>query len=159
MIELLPLKPEELEPFLEAAVPRYAAELVRSGNATPESGLRVAQAQFDELLPDGLHTPDQYLFALWVPVAGQAVGSLWLGVRKSGPRPFAALYDLFIEPGFRRMGYATQALEALETEVRALGFDTIQLHVFGHNRAARALYQKAGYVETNVRMAKALGKA
>ena len=32
----------------------------------------------------------------------------------------------------------------------------IQLHVFGHNSGARALYRKLGYEETNVIMTKRL---
>jgi GNAT superfamily N-acetyltransferase len=154
MIELIPLRPDELLPFLEAAVPRYAAELVRSGNVPPEHALDVARGQFDELLPEGLHTPDQYLFTLWDPSAGKAAGTLWLGVRRVGHAPFAVLYDLFVDPGSRRQGYATQALEALEAVVQDLGFDTIRLRVFGHNRPARCLYRKLGYVETDVMMAK-----
>ena len=48
-------------------------------------------------------------------------------------------------------------MTALEETVRALGLDEIRLHVFGHNGAARALYRKLGFVETNVMMAKQLG--
>lgn len=159
MVKLVPLTPEQLGPFLEAAVPRYAAELVRSGSAPADSALTQAQVQFDELLPEGLDTPGQHLFALWDPVAGLPVGTAWLGVREDGQRPFAVLYDLYVEPGFRRRGYAAQALDALESEVMTLGFDAIHLHVFGPNEAARALYRKAGYVETSVRMAKDLSLA
>ena len=38
----------------------------------------------------------------------------------------------------------------------ALGFDTIALHVSGHNQAGRALYEKMGYEITNINMAKKL---
>lgn len=157
MIELRPLEPHELGQFLDTAIPRYATELVRSGNVETERAPEIARDQFDELLPDGLSTPDQYLFVLCVRPTGEPVGTLWIGVRRDRSRPFAALYDLYVEPAFRRRGYATQALAALETKVRDLGLDVIRLHVFGHNRPARELYAKLGYAETDVTMAKSVG--
>ena len=53
-------------------------------------------------------------------------------------------------------GYATQALEALEAHAKPNGVKKLGLHVFGHNTAARELYKKAGYLETNVSMAKVI---
>lgn len=66
------------------------------------------------------------------------------------------MYDFLVYEPYRRCGYGWQALQALEQNVRALGLDTIGLHVFGHNHAARALYEKAGYEVTNINMAKKL---
>ncbi|KAB2854509.1 MAG: GNAT family N-acetyltransferase, partial [Anaerolineae bacterium] len=51
---------------------------------------------------------------------------------------------------------ATQAMLALEDEVKKVGLDSIGLHVFGHNQSAYALYQKIGYETTNIVMAKKL---
>ena len=45
----------------------------------------------------------------------------------------------------------------LEDKVRELGLDSISLHVFGHNHAAIALYQAAGYETTDLHMVKKLG--
>jgi ribosomal protein S18 acetylase RimI-like enzyme len=45
-------------------------------------------------------------------------------------------------------------LAELENVAREKGVEKIGLHVFGHNAAARALYQKVGYIETNVNMSK-----
>ena len=56
----------------------------------------------------------------------------------------------------RRRGYAEQAMLALEKEARRMGAGTIRLHVFGHNSAARPLYEKLGYYPTNIVMAKDL---
>ena len=35
---------------------------------------------------------------------------------------------------------------------------SISLHVFGHNRVARALYEKLGYETTNVNMTEKLSR-
>ena len=73
-----------------------------------------------------------------------------------GGRRQAFIYDFRTLDEFHRQGYGTQAMIALEDEVRKLGIDTIGLHVFGHNHAARALYEKVGYEVTDVHMAKHL---
>jgi RimJ/RimL family protein N-acetyltransferase len=49
-----------------------------------------------------------------------------------------------------------QAMTKLEGEAKRLGLDRIGLHVFGHNSAARPLYEKLGYVPTNINMVKHL---
>jgi ribosomal protein S18 acetylase RimI-like enzyme len=36
----------------------------------------------------------------------------------------------------------------------ALGARSVELHVFGHNHRARALYEKVGFNETSITMAK-----
>ena len=38
-----------------------------------------------------------------------------------------------------------------------LGIDRVELHVFGHNAPARALYEKAGYTPASIVMVKQLG--
>ena len=45
-------------------------------------------------------------------------------------------------------------MEALEPLARSLGYDAIQLHVFGDNTVARGLYRAVGYGETDVTMVK-----
>jgi ribosomal protein S18 acetylase RimI-like enzyme len=154
LVELIPMSKDEFHEYLGPAIAGYAEELVRAGNTPPGQALSSAEAQFDSLLPDGLDTPDQHLFSIWD--RDRRVGALWFGVRDDGDRPFAALYDFLIFEVYRRQGYGQQALLALDQQVKALGFDTIRLHVFGHNRAARALYEKMGYVATNVTMTKRL---
>jgi ribosomal protein S18 acetylase RimI-like enzyme len=79
---------------------------------------------------------------------------LWFAVRNRVNARSAFVYDVRIDEQFQRRGYATQAFEALEVLARDMGIATIGLHVFGHNTAARALYEKLGFVTTNVLMSK-----
>ncbi len=158
MIQLVPMSSDAFETYLAYAVPHYADETVRAGGAHPDEALAAAEQQFQSLLPDGLLTRGQYLYTVEEEELGTSVGYLWFGIRESGCQRFAALYDFVILEAYRRQGYATQSQQALETVVRALGLDEIRLHVFGHNHPARALYQKMGYIETNVTMAKKLDR-
>lgn len=42
----------------------------------------------------------------------------------------------------------------VEALIKKLGVKKIGLHVFGHNKTARSLYEKSGYVETSIKMEK-----
>ena len=86
------------------------------------------------------------------------MGDIWLAVDQAAPVRAGFIYDLFIEEPYRRQGLAAQAMLALEDEARALGLQSLALHVFGHNLGARALYEKLGYEITDVNMAKPLGE-
>jgi RimJ/RimL family protein N-acetyltransferase len=157
MVKLQLMTPAEYEAWHVNTVQEYADEKVKAGNWDAAGALERSAEEHRKLLPQGLASPDNYLYTLWAePAPGApltAVGMLWLAVPAWKP-PLAFVYDFLIYEPYRRRGYAFEALRALEDNVRALGLDTIGLHVFGHNHAARALYEKAGYEVTNVNMAK-----
>jgi RimJ/RimL family protein N-acetyltransferase len=156
VVQLVPMSQAEFEEYLPFAVQDYAQEHVRAGNWSPENALRMSQETFDELLPDGPATPNQFLFTIEDETLGEKVGMLWFTVeeREGGSRAF--LYDLRIEEAYRRRGYGTQALQALEAKVRELSLTRITLHVFGHNQPARELYAKLGYEVVDLRLSKTL---
>lgn len=153
---LAPLSQASLAAYLREAVPAYAAEKVASGQWTEEESLRRSEQSYAELLPHGVATPDQHLYAM-VDEEGQEVGMVWIGVHVQAGRRTAFVYDVAVHPDQRRKGHAERAFGALEEACRELGLGGIGLHVFGHNEGARALYRKLGYRETNVNMFKDLG--
>jgi len=157
MIELVPMTEAEFRAYLERTIPEYAAEHVRAGNWHPAEALEKARESFDRYLPNGLASEKQHLYTLREAGTGAAAGMLWFSVNDQRVRPMAFILDIVILPEFRRRGYATQALGLLEEKVGALGIDYIGLHVFAHNAAARDLYAKVGYEETDIHMAKTLG--
>jgi ribosomal protein S18 acetylase RimI-like enzyme len=152
MIELKSMSEVDFRAYLEVLIPDYAQEHVSGGRWTAEEALAASRAEIEKLLPGGLATKDHYLYNVMADGEAQPVGLLWLAVEKGK----AFIYDIVIHDSFRRRGYATQSLLALEEKVRQLGLNTVSLHVFGHNQGARALYQKLGYTETNVQMTKTL---
>ena len=154
-IELVPMTSEEFEAWLPGTIAGYAAEHVRSGRWSEEEALERSRAEHDRLLPQGLATPDHRLWNIVPAGGGEPVGILWIQVMQK-PAPTAFVYNIEIYPQFRRRGYAEQAMLKLEDEARRLGLEGIRLHVFGHNTAARALYEKLGYLPTNINMLKRL---
>lgn len=154
---LVPMTDQEYEAWRGESVRSFAEERMRAGNALPEEALASAQSAFDRLLPHGLATPNHWLYT--IQVDGEAVGMVWLGRGQPGaglPPSTGFIYDLLIYPEHRRKGYATRAMLALEEEARRRGMDRLALHVFGHNEAARRLYEKVGYEMTNITMQKSL---
>ena len=157
MLQLVPMTEPEFQDFRATEIAGYAQEHVRAGRWRPEESVRLAEQEFDGLLPDGLATLNHYFFTLRDETLGIPVGSLWFAVQQEeGSEPTAFVFKIVIFEAFRRQGYGSQAMQALEKQVRHLGLSTISLHVFGHNHAARALYEKLGYVTTNVTMRKTL---
>jgi RimJ/RimL family protein N-acetyltransferase len=152
MIQLKPMSEADFKAYLEILIPDYAQEHVKNGRWTAEEALTESRAEIEKLWHNGLATENQYIFNIVANEEPEPVGILWFAVDKGK----AFVYDIVIYDAFQRRGYATQAFLILEDKVRQLGLNTISLHVFGHNHAARALYQKLGYAETNVMMSKTL---
>jgi ribosomal protein S18 acetylase RimI-like enzyme len=153
MVRLEPMTEAELQTYLEPAIAGYAAEHVKAGRWSQAEALEESRKEFTELLPDGLHTAKQHLFSI-KDDAGAHVGMLWFAEQERGGEHSAFIYDINIDEPFQRRGYATQAFQVLETLARDMGITAISLHVFGHNTAARALYEKLGFETVNVLMTK-----
>jgi len=152
MITLIPMTETDFQTYLQLAVVAYAQDKIEAGNWTEAEALKRSQQEFEQELPQGIETPANFLFLL-INQNGEAVGYLWYNL-DAKRTDSAFIYDFEIYVPFRRQGYATQALKALETHVRLKGVKKLGLHVFGQNTAARELYKKAGYLETNVNMSK-----
>lgn len=56
------------------SVPMYAHEKARSGEWAKPDALRLARESLDLLLPNGLDTPDNYLFGLREAADGPVIG-------------------------------------------------------------------------------------
>lgn len=150
---LRPLEAREFEAWREQSIAGYARDKVASGQWTEEESLELARKENRELLPLGLETPGNSMFAI-LDRQGLPVGVLWFGVKKKFGADIAYVFDVTIRPERRREGHAARAFVALEEMVRGLGLSGIALHVFGHNAAGRALYRKLGFHPTNISMFK-----
>lgn len=145
----------EFDAWLARAIVEYAQEHVADGQWSQEESIEKSRAEHDKLLPQGLATPGQHLWSIVRSSDHERVGILWVNLRDK-PKPHAFVYNIEVFPEFRRHGYAEAAMRKLEDEARRMGAETIRLHVFGHNTAARPMYEKLGYSPTNILMAKPL---
>ena len=154
MLELKPMDAATFQRFLDHAVPQYAAEKVRSGEWSVQEAQARGEGEFRMLMPQGTDTPDHFLFDLHDVHAGLDVGVLWYALRDKPEGVSAFVYEVEIFADYRRRGHATQAFALLEQDASARGAASIQLHVFGHNHGARALYEELGFSPTNLMLRK-----
>jgi len=154
MIRLAPMTEQDRRWFIEWAIQDYAQAQVEAGAWRAEDAMHLSKETFESLLPQGLNTPNQHMCAIVDEVLDRPVGYLWYGERDREGTRYAALYEFVILEKYRRRGYGTQALLALEKQAKGMDLSAIVLHVFGHNAPARALYTKLGYTERNITMVK-----
>jgi ribosomal protein S18 acetylase RimI-like enzyme len=153
-VRLDPMTGAEYDAYLDEAVREYGEQKTLSGEWTAAEARERSAADHARLLPDGLHSPGQYLFTVRDPDSGsdEPVAVLWLALRIKAERIEGYVYDISVSEAKRGQGYGRATMEAAIEEARGLGAETVGLHVFGHNGPARALYTSLGFVETNISM-------
>ena len=156
MTTLSPMRPDEYAAWRAASIPAYARDKVAAGQWSEAESMEKSRAEVDQLLPQGLATPGHHLWAIRDAAHLDSVGALWVAEQQHGTRRIAYVFDFSVKPQHRRQGHARRALLALEQRVGELDVEGISLHVFGHNAAARALYESLGYAATNITMSKPL---
>ncbi len=156
MLVLRKMTEEEFPEYKENAVANYAADLMRAGDLPEAETKKLAEDAFQTPLSEGVHSLDHYLFSIFESGTNTKVGSLWLGKRKTAARESAFIYDIYLFENFRGKGYGEMTMRLAEAEAIRLGLKSIGLHVFGHNQAAKRLYDKLGFHVTNLMMRKEL---
>lgn len=149
MFRLDKMNSSEFERYLSYAIKNYADEHVKAGNWDEQEAISKATKEFEVLLPEGEKTANNKLFT--IRDEDQEVGMIWLAQR---PNQKGFIYDINIWEGNQGHGYGKQAMKEIEIVARKLGLKSIGLHVFGHNQVARNLYEKLGYIETDIIMEK-----
>lgn len=158
VVSLRPMTDQEFETYIERLIPDYAQQHVRAGNFPAAQAEDIARQQVMSLVPEGVHSNNQYFYVIEDEPGGNAVGVLWFARQERIAKTTAFVYDIEIDEQFRRRGYASQAFGLLEERVRELGLSTISLHVFGSNTAAREMYRKLGYEDMHVQMSKDISR-
>jgi GNAT superfamily N-acetyltransferase len=148
VITLRPLREDEFPAWDAMHRAEYEHGLVEFAGLSPEAARAKVERDVALVLPDGLATPDAWLWA--VEVDDRRVGWVFLGRRGDD----LWLYDITIDARERGRGHGRAAMLALEEEARRLGHGGLALNVWGGNAVARGLYRSLGYVEESVHMRK-----
>jgi ribosomal protein S18 acetylase RimI-like enzyme len=151
MIKLEPIEQEDFERFLEGEIRGYAEDHVRNGNWPAEGAIERSRQEFERLLPDGIHSRDQFVWSIVDEEDGN-VGMLWVQVKEGK----AFIYDFVVDKAMRGKGYGKQALAAMDEKLKSMNVESVGLHVFGDNITAQELYKKMGYRITGIHMKKEL---
>lgn len=133
----------EYETFRQRNLSRYAQELLLTKQTEIEAhALAEAHGALEEILPEGLKTPRNYIMAA-ENAAGAPVGEVWCDTTEAET---VFLNDFYVAPQHRRLGYGTAMLRAVEGLAEAQSFGQIMTHVFHTNKIALAMFAKRGYL-------------
>ena len=156
MTYLLPMREEQFAGFIEEAVTSYAQDNVTAGHWPELDAPSLSTAEFERLLPNGLSTPDNFLYEIWDEEAGTSAGFLWFAVLGKDDGRLGYISYIGVRPEFRRRGHATAALALIEKMAQAMELPAIALHVFAFNSEAQALYRSVGFGITGLILRKPL---
>jgi ribosomal protein S18 acetylase RimI-like enzyme len=153
-ITLVPIDTRQFDSWLKRSHAEYKADLIAAGEV-PEAADRLAWDSLEQAFPEGAITAAHAVFDL-VHEDDGIVGYLWIGRDNSGDGASWWVWDVVVEPEHRGKGYGRVAMQLAEDHARANGASTLGLSVFGHNKAARGLYESVGYEITTIKMRKQL---
>ncbi|UQZ37472.1 GNAT family N-acetyltransferase [Paenibacillus sp. PK3_47] len=142
--------------FWTQSVRDYAQDKVKAGAWDAGAALTLSEEAMIRFLPEGLQTEGAFLYSAVENESGAQAGYLWFNVTEGPMGREAFIYDIYIFEPFQGKGYGKQALLALDDKAREMGVTKIGLHVFGQNTRAFELYQKMGYLVTDITMSKTL---
>ncbi|MGM0217173.1 GNAT family N-acetyltransferase [Enterococcus sp. AZ126] len=143
----------DYEKYLSFAIEDYAKDKVTAGTWNEEEAICLATKSFNELLPEGKDTKNDYLYSIENSLDTK-IGFLWVHLNRT---PYASklfIYDFIIFEAFRNLGYGKQTLTCLDEKAKEMHVSQIDLHVFAHNKGAIHLYEQTGFVATDISMSK-----
>ena len=147
MLALKPMNQDIYNNYIQNAIRQYAEEGAKSGrNIDFADALKLANKEFNSLLPDGLKSKNQFLYII-LNDENKNIGIMWFSSESNHGENEAFIYDIEIRKEYRGKGYGRESMKLLESEVKRLNLEVIGLHVFLHNEIAYSLYNKIGYHE------------
>ncbi|MET4561778.1 ribosomal protein S18 acetylase RimI-like enzyme [Lysinibacillus parviboronicapiens] len=154
MITLKPMNHEEFQQYISFAIEDYAKDKVAAGNWHIDEAIDLSRDSFTRLLPQDEKTDLNTLFSIFHN--DMLVGMIWISQKSPTHLDEGFIYDFIIYEQYQGQGYGKAAMKELEIIAKGMGMKKIGLHVFGHNKIARGLYEKMGYEITNITMSKSI---
>ncbi|SDT26331.1 GNAT family N-acetyltransferase [Actinopolymorpha singaporensis] len=140
----------EFPAWREQDVAGYADEIAVGRALSPEEALAQANAEFDELLPDGPATAQHSIWVLETgdePPGRTYSAVIWLRHHLEAGRAF--VFGVSVVPERRGRGLGRAVMRLGERAVLAAGDSVLALNVFGPNTPAINLYTSLGYHVTD----------
>ncbi|WP_291582242.1 GNAT family N-acetyltransferase [Clostridium sp. UBA6640] len=154
MVRLEKMNESDFDDYINNATKNYATEKVKAGTWSEEEAENLSKETFTRLLPKGIYSENQYLFSIIDADKQIKIGYLWFQCYEKFIGKEAFIYDFIVFKEFRSKGYGAEALKSLDDVAKELGINKISLHVFAHNKGALSLYEKTGFIATDINMSK-----
>ncbi|MBU2908595.1 GNAT family N-acetyltransferase [Vibrio splendidus] len=156
MVVLRGMRQDEYPAYCEYFIDDYSQEIARNYGHSLDVAVKLAKKDLHRSFPNGLEGNEHSLLCIDAEVDGECklVGYLWHSVNIGDKSTF--IYDFFILNEHRGLGYGTQSISALETQLLAIGINQIKLRVAYHNERALKLYKEVGFEVTGFNMSKKL---
>lgn len=151
------MKEEDLTAYLRKSIPEYAYDQVQAGNWSSAEAVNRSRAEFDEMLPQGLETPNAVLVNIRLDEQ-TTIGMMWYYIDVSKPIPTIYLLDLFLFPQFKNKGYEKVVLIGLEGVVKSAGARRIESQIFAHRADDLKMYLEGGFHQTSILIAKEISE-
>ena len=150
MITLRKMTEDEFHAFKKFSVSDYAADLMKGRNISPEQAVVEAEEEFDAGLPDGLDTKYSFMMNIEDETENR-VGWIYFKyyAREGDDQYYVFLEDLLIFESERRKGFASAAINEMNTLAKQDGCSSSALFVWDHNSGGVSLYEKCGYKPDN----------
>ncbi|GHB22421.1 putative N-acetyltransferase YycN [Pseudovibrio japonicus] len=151
MIVLQDFPADRFDEFQAVSISEYALDLVANRRMDEQVARRLASEGLSKAFPEGKSTEQNKLLSIVNKTeAGDiAIGSLWYALHDDGS---AFIMDFMVYADHRGKGYASKALEALKSTLKAEGLTRVGLRVAPDNHAAIRAYDKAGFNVTGWNM-------
>ncbi|MFA0546493.1 GNAT family N-acetyltransferase [Vibrio splendidus] len=156
MVVLRGMRQDEYPAYCQYFIDDYSQEIARNYGHSLDVAVELAKKDLHRSFPNGLEGNEHSLLCIDAEVDGECklVGYLWHSVNIGDKSTF--IYDFFIWNEHRGLGYGTQSISALETQLLAIGINQIKLRVAYHNERALKLYKEVGFEVTGFNMSKKL---
>lgn len=152
MISLRKMTGDEFKIYFDNKIERYSRVLSQNVHEEGEESFSKALKQLNNLLPQGLDTPNHYLLNIFKD--DETIGFVWIKVETEKKSAF--LYEIYIFDKHRGKGYGTLVINDVEEWLKLKGIHYFKLHVFGSNTEARKLYERLGFGIAGINMLKSI---
>ncbi len=150
-MRLVKMTQEEFDVIKGRMIRDYAQDKIKVGHWQEADAIELAKETLDNILRDGVETEHHFLLDICKDI--DKVGFVWFNLFNE--TIYVNNYLIYDE--HKGKDYEIEMVGLLEEMADDLRARKVNLHSFGYNEAAIALYQKMGYDITDVYMSKKMG--
>ncbi|OQY42809.1 MAG: hypothetical protein B6227_00910 [Fusobacteriia bacterium 4572_74] len=144
MLKLVRMSETDFNMVKGKMIADYAKDKIKVGYWSEREALELSKEALDEILKDGISTPNHYLLNAYEDEI--KVGFVWMN--EFNNEIFVNNTCIFEE--FQEKEYELEFIELIEEKANELDIKKINIHSYGYNEKNIAVYKKMGYDITDI---------